>query len=294
VNAEAIGVFRFEVIDDGGSANGGTDRITETLAITVLPSSVSGNTPPVLSPIGEKFGNERELVSIPLDATDGENDALTFDVDSLPTGAALDPDTGLFTWTPEVSQRGVYTLTFGVSDGSELDTETVILTIGSPWHNPRIDLDVTRDGTVGPVDALVVVNELNFLTIVDPVTKRFPDLLPEDYVVQYRYDVDDNGILTPRDALLVINFLNGIAESEADGEEGVGVLLGLLGLNSIEAANTSEMGVKSTVEEVKYRGLDTRHAGDWPWQEVVEDETIDLLARLRQRHVVRRTSSPSL
>ncbi|MFO0820720.1 MAG: putative Ig domain-containing protein [Pirellulales bacterium] len=294
VNAEAIGAFRFEVIDNGGSANGGTDRITETLAITVLPSSVSGNTPPVLSPIGEEFGNERELVSIQLDATDGENDALTFDVDSLPTGAALDPDTGLFTWTPGVSQRGVYTLTFGVSDGIELDTETVILTIGSPWHNPRIDLDVTRDGAVGPVDALVVVNELNFLTIVDPVTKRFPDPLPEGYVVQYRYDVDDNSILTPRDALLVINFLNGIAESEADGEDLVGVPLGLDGLSSAGTASSSEVGVDSVSEEVQYHGLDTRDAGDWPWQEVVEDETIDLLARLRQRPAVRRTSSPSI
>ncbi|MFO0867384.1 MAG: GEVED domain-containing protein [Pirellulales bacterium] len=83
-----------------------------------------------------------------------------------------------------------------------------------PWHNIVNPLDVDNSGRVVPLDALMVINELNFPfyatnnALPAPVNPAAP---PPPYV-----DVTASGSVEPRDALLVINFLNGLGSPEGE------------------------------------------------------------------------------
>jgi hypothetical protein len=69
------------------------------------------------------------------------------------------------------------------------------------WTNPLEPLDTDGDGRVTPVDALVIINELNRRQGSFELTEDRP---PEAYY----FDVNDDGWVTPIDALRVINELN--------------------------------------------------------------------------------------
>jgi uncharacterized delta-60 repeat protein len=69
-----------------------------------------------------------------------------------------------------------------------------------PWQNPTNPYDVNGDGTVAPLDALIVLNYLNAngpgaLTGSPTGTKTY-------------YDVNGDGSIAPLDALEILNFLN--------------------------------------------------------------------------------------
>ena len=71
--------------------------------------------------------------------------------------------------------------------------------LAASLQNPLFNLDVNDDGFVTPIDALVVINDLNA-----------PELGPFNDVAASAYYVDSSGddLVTPVDALLVINALN--------------------------------------------------------------------------------------
>ena len=74
------------------------------------------------------------------------------------------------------------------------------------WHNEFVANDVSRDGIVVPLDALLVINELNNRVISAqdgklPPRSGFPDAP--------RFDVTADGVVAPLDALRIINALNG-------------------------------------------------------------------------------------
>ena len=70
------------------------------------------------------------------------------------------------------------------------------------WQNPRDPLDVSGEGTIAPLDALLVINELNRAgaRMLDPPQAGTE---PPPYL-----DVNGDGMIAPIDALLVINALN--------------------------------------------------------------------------------------
>lgn len=73
--------------------------------------------------------------------------------------------------------------------------------LASLWQNPFGALDVDDSGDVLPLDALIVINDLNLLGSRDLGAPQ-PDSLPLNYV-----DVNGSGSVEPLDALLVINAL---------------------------------------------------------------------------------------
>ena len=83
-----------------------------------------------------------------------------------------------------------------------------------PWHNIVRRLDIDNSGQVVPLDALLVINELNSPSystanaLPAPVDPAKP---PPPY-----FDVTANGSIEPLDALLVINFLNGNSSGEGE------------------------------------------------------------------------------
>jgi hypothetical protein len=71
--------------------------------------------------------------------------------------------------------------------------------VAPAWQNPVNALDVDADGSVFPLDALIVINALN--------TEGAHTLTASDVTPPY-VDVNGDGFLAPLDALLVINYLN--------------------------------------------------------------------------------------
>jgi hypothetical protein len=142
----------------------GTDYPANTFAIGVAQYS---NQPPVLDPIGNKTGQEGQLLEFQITATDpNPNDVLTFNADNLPDGATFDSVTATFSWTPGYDQAGVYeNIEFIVSDGNSdpgVDNELITITVGN----------VNRPPEFAPVDAKTV-NENETLQF--SVTASDPD-----------------------------------------------------------------------------------------------------------------------
>ena len=86
---------------------------SETLTVTVRDVNVA----PVLNTIEPKDVDELVLLEFNAMATDADNDTLMFSlVGTVPEGASMTPD-GAFSWTPDQSQDGDYSITVQVSDG---------------------------------------------------------------------------------------------------------------------------------------------------------------------------------
>lgn len=90
--------------------------------------------------------------------------------------------------------------------------ESRLLLAASPWQNSFLPPDVDADGAIAPIDALLVVNELNANG-----SRQLAQAAGESPASAITKFVDVNGdqFISPVDALQVINALN--AEGEAGG-----------------------------------------------------------------------------
>jgi hypothetical protein len=123
-----------------GGPHGGMITVNSD-AVNAPSSSVNvsgtGNTAPVLDPIGDKSAAAFVNLSFDATASDAEDDELTFSVTGLPVGATFGSDTGHFDWTPGAADAGSYPLTFCVSDGSAQDCEAITITVAAD-NNPPV------------------------------------------------------------------------------------------------------------------------------------------------------------
>ncbi|MDG2382457.1 MAG: dockerin type I domain-containing protein, partial [Pirellulaceae bacterium] len=79
------------------------------------------------------------------------------------------------------------------------------------WHNETTPEDVNRDQLITPLDALILINQLNS-------TGSYP-LVGSADTVSFYYDTNNDDYLTPIDVLKVINYLNRpMAEGEDDSD----------------------------------------------------------------------------
>ncbi|MDF1545838.1 MAG: Ig-like domain-containing protein, partial [bacterium] len=98
-----------------------------------------GNTPPVLAVIGDKSVDEGQLLSFGMSATDDDGDPLTFTPSALPAGAVFVDNgdgTASFDWIPTFDQAGSYAMTVDVSDGTDLASETITITVNNVNRPP--------------------------------------------------------------------------------------------------------------------------------------------------------------
>ena len=93
---------------------------------------------------------------------------------------------------------------------AEAETNVVA---GPAWQNPLNARDASQDTRVVPLDALIIINELNGRNFSNPQTGLL--IARTDLTAAY-YDVNGDVFATPNDALNVINFLNELA-GEAEG-----------------------------------------------------------------------------
>ena len=116
---------------------------SETVKITVYHV----NRAPVLDNIGNKQINEGEELLFTVSASDDDGDSLIYYSTGVPQGANFDPETREFTWTPDFDDSGSYSVTFYVSDSYQLDSESIIITVGSVNRAP--ELEPIGDKTIG-------------------------------------------------------------------------------------------------------------------------------------------------
>jgi len=117
----------------------------------------------------------------------------------------------------------------GPAANGEVEDYLVTL-VGAPWQNPVNPYDVSNDGQVTPLDALIQINFFNKykpnLILPNPPpfvsggTTIFPNPGPG---LQANYmDFNGDGQLTPSDIIQVINYLNNPpASPEGEGESGL-------------------------------------------------------------------------
>ncbi len=98
----------------------------------------NGNEAPVLNSIGNQSIGENSLLTFVVSASDPNNDNLTYSASSLPFGAVFDAAQQRFSWAPDYSQAGNFTVTFSVTDGLFSDSEAVSITVSNSNRPPVI------------------------------------------------------------------------------------------------------------------------------------------------------------
>jgi subtilisin family serine protease/subtilisin-like proprotein convertase family protein len=138
--------------------------------------------------------------------TDPNNDPLTIvSVGNSSGGSvALNAD-GSITFTPDLGGLAPGSFQYIVSDGvnTAIGNVTVMILPLYPWHNQSNPDDVNNDGVVTPIDALMVINQINAYgsTPINSVRDigsgiTYYDVVPDNYIAA-------------NDALDVINYVNG-------------------------------------------------------------------------------------
>jgi hypothetical protein len=87
--------------------------------------------------------------------------------------------------------------------------KTIVLAVVAnpfPWQNPTRAFDANRDGSITPLDALVLINQLNDPTIL-AANGRLPTARPENSSLNF-FDPSGDGFCTSNDVLRIVNFLN--------------------------------------------------------------------------------------
>ncbi|RKX20196.1 MAG: hypothetical protein DRP35_06450, partial [Candidatus Zixiibacteriota bacterium] len=110
-------------------ASDGVAVDSESIVITV---SEAGNQSPVLASIGAQGIPEGSNLNFAVSASDADGTTPTLTTSTLPTGATFTDNTdgtGLFDWTPDFTQNGIYNVTFYASDGIVTDSEIVTITV---------------------------------------------------------------------------------------------------------------------------------------------------------------------
>jgi pimeloyl-ACP methyl ester carboxylesterase len=201
--AQGPGIFNIAVrVTDNGPPN---LNDVETIEVTVGEV----NAAPVLASIGNKSVNEGSQLTFTASATDTDTptNMLTFSLDAgAPSGASIDATSGVFTWTPSEPQGpGTFSITVRVTDNGTpkfnvMTTFSIEVADPHPWQNFVEPRDVNRDGSISPVDALIVINDLN--------SKGPRALVGLPLSDSFYIDVNGDGSVSPVDALVVINWLN--------------------------------------------------------------------------------------
>jgi VCBS repeat-containing protein len=126
--AQGPGSYTFTVkVTDSGSP-----ALSDEQAITVTVAEV--NVAPVLGGISGDTKPWNETFTFDADATDADlpENTLTFSLSGAPSGADINPSTGVFTWTPTCEQIASHTFSVIVTDnGSPVlsDSQSVTLTV---------------------------------------------------------------------------------------------------------------------------------------------------------------------
>jgi hypothetical protein len=131
------------------SASDGPSTSSQTVTITVNHTPLA----PVLSPIPNQVTSANSPLSFTVSATDGDVPAetITYSAQNLPPGATLNPNTGVFSWTPTAAQIATYQTTFIATDSgspplSASQLVTIIVGQAAATSASFVTTDTTTQG----------------------------------------------------------------------------------------------------------------------------------------------------
>ena len=217
------------------SVTDGTYIDSETVAIKVNDV----NRPPILDSIGSKSVNENIELSFTVSASDEDSgDSLTYSAVDMPNGANFDSSTRLFTWTPAFDQAGTYSVQFSVTDETDVDSETVTITvnnvnrapilvsIGSKSVDENIELSFTVSAEDEDTDDTITYSAvdlptgatLNSLTGVFSWTPAFDQAgtYPVQFSVTDETDIDSETVTITVNNVNRVPILNPIGSKSVD------------------------------------------------------------------------------
>ncbi|MFA5147284.1 MAG: Ig-like domain-containing protein [Candidatus Omnitrophota bacterium] len=115
------------------------------ITLYLFPIPAASALPPVFDPIPDKVVAEGSALTFDVSAVDADNDTITYGAADLPSGATFSGNT--FTWTPDYTQAGTYTITLTADDGNGgIDTKGVNITVTDNNRVPIVqDLAVYTD-----------------------------------------------------------------------------------------------------------------------------------------------------
>ena len=120
------------------SVTDGTDSDSETLNWTV----VQPNRAPVMGAIGNQTDDENATVSLSTGATDADGDTLTYTASGLPSGLAINSNTGQISGTISAS-AGTYSVTVTANDGSLSDSVSFTWTVNAVVSTWTATINIT-------------------------------------------------------------------------------------------------------------------------------------------------------
>ncbi len=108
------------------------------------------NRPPSLDLIGNQSVREGDSLVLQVGGSDPDEDQLSYSASGLPEGAAFDPASRTFSWTPGYNQSGTHTVMLTISDGSLTASQSVDIAVADvnrpPSLNPIGDQTVSEGG----------------------------------------------------------------------------------------------------------------------------------------------------
>jgi len=187
-------------------------RLSDATGLTSNEATVSirvNRAPVAVNDAAASTPNGSVLINVLSNDSDPDGNA-TIDTSSITivtpsaNGTATKQSNGAISFTPTPGFIGTTTFSYTIADSSLAVSNVAQVTINvgnAPrYQNPRNQYDVNDDGQVGPIDALIVINDIKRLgnRILNPT-----DFTPPPYL-----DVDGSNSVGPVDVLQVINYLN--------------------------------------------------------------------------------------
>ncbi|HYU40838.1 MAG TPA: DNA/RNA non-specific endonuclease [Vicinamibacteria bacterium] len=150
--------FTYQVCDDGFSAGVSDPKCaTGTVNVEVAPR----NDPPVLTSVPSAATTpELAPYTFVAQASDVDSPSLTFSLLGAPAGAAIDPVTGQFSWTPTEAQGGLgapYAFKVRVSDGLAATDADVLITVTEVNQSPVLIVGTSQTVSLGDTLTFVAV-----------------------------------------------------------------------------------------------------------------------------------------
>jgi len=144
-NGDGSGVFDFNPdYTQAGTysitfyASDGVATDSEVVAVTV---NEAGNQAPVLDPIGDQSVIEGANLNVIVTASDPDATIPALTTSTLPANATFVDNgdgTGVFDFNPDYTQAGSYPVTFYASDGVEIDSEVVTVTVSESGNQAPV------------------------------------------------------------------------------------------------------------------------------------------------------------
>ena len=186
----------------------------ESIVITVLEVQ---QPPTARDSTAQTDEDTRILITLPVDDPDGlESLTLTlkdasqvkgsvgFTVTASAVTMSYDPSNVLTFQSLSKGEALTDVIVYQAVDGNgEVANATITLTVlgKNDWHNSPMPTDVSKDGALSPIDALLVINHINATG-----TGPAPAVVGEPV---WFYDTNNDNMISPVDVLLVINAING-------------------------------------------------------------------------------------